>query len=125
VQSLLEKLGVRSDLTIALVGVTDREFCAEVRAAVPETYEHVIPKGTEMILLQAETRDGLATTLADVGKLLRPDGGIWVLWPKGRMRLTKRDVMRAGAAAGLVDVKTIDFSDVFSALKLVVPAAGR
>jgi hypothetical protein len=123
VQSLLEKLGVSPDLTVALVGVTDHEFVEALGNAGPRLFEHAVPKGTDMVFLQAETREGLDTALSDVARLIQPDGSIWVLWPKGRLRLKQADIMAAGAVAGLVDVKVADFSEVFSALKFVIPNA--
>ena len=52
---------------------------------------------------------------------LKSNGGIWVVSPKGRKDLRDVDVMAAGKAAGLVDVKGCAFNDRDTALKFVIP----
>lgn len=121
----LDKLGVRPGLTVSLVSVTDHEFAEAVRAVTGEIYEHVIPKGSDIVFLQAESAEGLTEKLADVAGLIARNGAVWVLWPKGRLRFKQQDLMAAGLAAGLVDVKVASFSEVFSALKFVIPVADR
>jgi hypothetical protein len=124
-KSLLERLGVAPEMTVSLVGVTDHEFAESVRTVAGEVYEHVIPKGSDIVFFQAESAHDLAVKLTNVAELIRRDGAIWVLWAKGRLRLKQQDVMAAGLAAGLVDVKVVGFSEVFSALKFVIPSADR
>jgi hypothetical protein len=45
--------------------------------------------------------------------------------PKGSDAISERDVMTAGKAAGLVDVKVVRFSDTHTAEKYVIPAGKR
>jgi hypothetical protein len=56
---------------------------------------------------------------------LKPAGALWVVRPKGRREITESDVMAAGKAAGLVDVKVVSFSDTHTAEKFVIPVAQR
>ena len=66
--------------------------------------------------------------LGRIGKLkasLRPDGALWVIRPKGRPEISEMAVMRAGQAAGLVDVKVVSFSATHTAEKLVIPVKAR
>lgn len=123
-KTLMEKLGVTPERSVALLGVTDHEFATELRSIVPGVVEGDVPDGTDIVFLQVEgaTELGLIEPLVPS---IRPDGAIWVLWPKGRLRLRQGDVMDAGKAAGLVDVKVVGFSEAFSALKFVIPMTRR
>ena len=56
---------------------------------------------------------------------LRPDGALWVIRPKGRPGISELAVMRAGQAAGLVDVKVVSFSATHTAEKFVIPLRAR
>jgi hypothetical protein len=52
---------------------------------------------------------------------IKPEGGIWVVWPKGRKEFREDDVRAAGPSMGLVDIKVVAFSETLSALKMVIP----
>ena len=68
-----------------------------------------VAKASDAIFLGA-TKEA---ELGRIGKLkssLRPDGALWVIRPKGRPEISEMAVMRAGQAAGLVDVKVVSFS---------------
>lgn len=45
------------------------------------------------------------------------DGPIWVVYPKGIEAITQNDVITAGRAAGLIDIKVCGFSATHTALK--------
>jgi hypothetical protein len=63
--------------------------------------------------------------ISAVADWIRPDGALWMVWPKGRRELTENHIRDAALAAGLVDVKVARFSATHSALKLVIPKARR
>jgi hypothetical protein len=54
---------------------------------------------------------------------LRPNGALWVSWPKrasgNATDLSESAVMGAGLSNGLVDIKVIAVNEVWSALKFV------
>ena len=56
---------------------------------------------------------------------LKSDGALWIVYPKGKQEIKEVDVLAAGRAAGLVDVKVVKFSDTHTALKFVRPKAER
>ena len=75
-----------------------------------------------------ELRRGWRAALERLGTLkrsIKPNGAVWVVWPKGRRELTGNDVREAALAHGLVDVKVVAFSATHSGLKLVFPVARR
>jgi hypothetical protein len=58
--------------------------------------------------------------------LLTPAGGVWVVSVKGKAATVKdAEVIIAGRAAGLVDMKVTAFSPTHTALKFVRPAGKR
>jgi hypothetical protein len=50
---------------------------------------------------------------------------LWIVYPKGKSEIREIDVLAAGKAAGLVDVKVVAFSATHTALKFVRPKAKR
>ncbi|MSP48552.1 MAG: DUF3052 family protein [Alphaproteobacteria bacterium] len=71
----------------------------------------------------------LPALLARLKAAIRPDGMIWISWPKrasGVATDVTEDVIRAQAiATGLVDVKVCAVDRTWSGLKLVVPVKDR
>jgi hypothetical protein len=123
-RSRLDKLGVKPDMRVTLVGLEDAEFRRELRARTTDVAEGRPRQATDMILFAVEGPAPLKR-LATLQRTIRRDGAIWVVWPKGQTRI-KEDMIRAAAIAqGLVDVKVIAFSETLSGLKLVIPLARR
>jgi hypothetical protein len=71
----------------------------------------------------------LASLIPRIRQQMKPDGAVWVSWPKQASKLktdVTEDVVRAIALpTGLVDVKVCAVDDVWSGLKLVVRKALR
>lgn len=123
-RSRLDKLGVKPDMRVTLVGLDDAAFRRELRARTSDVAESRPRQNTDMILFAVDGPAPLKR-LATLQQAMRRDGAIWVVWPKGQTRI-KEDMVRAAAIAqGLVDVKVIAFSETMSGLKLVIPLARR
>jgi hypothetical protein len=122
-KSLLDKLGVKPDSRVVVLGVRDETFLADLSARVPAVAKRKV-KESDLIFLAAEKREALEQ-LGLLQDFLKPNGGIWVVYPKGRKEITENDVRAAGKSVGLVDVKVAGFSDTHSALKLVIPLHRR
>lgn len=120
----LEKLGVKEGMRIAVLGVEDAGFHAELRERVPEFSTGRAKKASDLIFFGVEAKERLAR-IAGLVTSLQPAGAIWAVYPKGQKHITQNDVMAAGKAAGLVDTKVVGFSDTHSALKWVIPVAKR
>ena len=123
-KSLLEKLGIKPDSQVALVGLRDEDFRKQLRQRT--RYVVTGPPKTELdsILLEATAENDLKK-LDRLQSFLKRHGSIWVVWPKGREELKEGDIMAAANDAGLVDVKVVKFSETHSALKLVIPLSRR
>lgn len=120
----LDKLGVKPGMRVAVLGLDDEAFLAELRARTDEVATARPAKGTAIVVVAMKAAADLKR-LAVLRKAIEPDGMIWVVWPKGVKAFREDDVRAAGPAAGLVDVKVMSFSDTLSGLKMVVPKALR
>ena len=120
--SLMQKLGVKAGMRAGILGPVDSEFLdALSRSGVEMSGDS---EGLEVVFVQVE-EPGELSRLAETRGMIRSDGMVWVISPKGRKDLRDIEVMAAGKAAGLVDVKVARFSESHTALKFVVPKAER
>jgi hypothetical protein len=76
------------------------------------------------ILLQADECADLEM-LPALRSYLTPAGGVWIVAPKGVRQITELDVLHAGRAAELTDVKVARFSATHTAHRFVIPLAQR
>jgi hypothetical protein len=121
-KSLLDKLGVKPDSRVAVLGIEDREFLRQVRERAGAVAKEA--RDASLVFLGA-TKVSDLKRLAALQRAIRPDGAIWVVWPKGRPELKEDHVRQAALPVGLTDVKVVAFSATHSALKLVIPVAQR
>lgn len=119
----LDKLGVKPGMKVVLRGVTDAALAEEVNAA-GAGIAGVLAKNVDIVFLEINAPSGLAS-VAKARAQIAPAGAVWVLTPRGVAGLKDTDVMKAGKAAGLVDVKVVRFSETHTASKLVIPVAKR
>jgi hypothetical protein len=110
--SRLDKLGVKAGSTVRLVGQFDAEFVQELgeRGAVEA------PQDPEIVFYAAARRKDLAR----VGEFC--GAALWVIYPKGAAEIREIEVIDAGRAAGMKDVKVARFSETHTGLKFVSPA---
>ncbi len=122
-KSVLDKLGVKSGQKVSIIGEVDGAFTEQLEARVAEVSLKARPE-RDLIFFAANRREDLGR-LEELRRALQPAGAIWVLRPKGHPAISESDVMAAGKAAGLVDVKVVRFSETHTAEKLVIPTAKR
>ena len=123
-RSRIEKLGVKPGADVVVLGVEDDAvFMRELRdaGAVVRTTGG---QPADMIFAVFRHRDDLRR-LPGLVPRLHAEAVLWTLRPKGSKDLTEAEMMRAGQAAGLVDVKVVSFSESLTAEKFVVPVAKR
>jgi hypothetical protein len=122
--TLMEKLGVRPGLEVAVVRVEAKAFLQELDAVVPEATHGEPPAPVDVAFLAVRGRDEL-DRVAEAVDWIRPEGGLWVVYPKGRRDLRESDVLEAGRAAGLKDAKVARINANLTALKFVRPVDAR
>jgi hypothetical protein len=124
---LLDKLGVRPGMRVALVGPVDPDgsFAEQLRERTHDVTVGRPKPDTDVIFLAADSHPELAALPRLRGRI-RPAGAIWIVSRKGKAA-TLRDVEVIAAAkeAGLVDNKVASFSPTHTSLRLVIPVALR
>jgi len=123
--SLLDKLGVKPGMRVAVLGIDDASFLDQLAARTTDVSRRTPKKDTEIVFLGADDVGDLAR-LEKLRGYLTPAGAIWVVHTKGKGAAFKdTDVFAAAKHAGLVDVKVASFSATHTAEKLVVPVKLR
>lgn len=123
-KSLIDKLGVRAGMRISVVGVGDGDFRRDLVSRTKDVAEGKAAADSDLIFLGADEPKDLDRMRA-LQKSIKPNGAIWVVYPKGQKHITEAGVFAAGKQAGLVDVKVARFSSTHTALKFVIPVARR
>lgn len=123
--TLLDKLGVKPGLRVAVLGVDDASFFEQLVTRTDDVARRTPKKGTDIIFFGANAVADLEK-LAKLRDSLTPAGAIWVIHTKGKGAAFRDvDVFAAAKKAGLVDVKVASFSPTHTAEKLVVPVKLR
>jgi hypothetical protein len=122
---LLDKLGVKPDARVALIGEFPDWFNVLLMQRASLIAARTPSEPVDVIFLGADSIDQLAR-LGDLRGRIVPNGAIWVVSRKGK-QATLRDVEVISAAleAGLVDNKVVSFSDTHTALRLVIRLRDR
>ncbi len=118
--SRLDKLGVKPGSRAMISGALD----AQLRREIKERGAALVSKDADLIFHTIARKSELAR-LASLARSIKPDGGIWIIYPKGVREVTETDVIGAIRAAGMKDVKVASFSATYTALKAVIPLSQR
>ena len=127
---LSEKLGFRAGMTVAFIGLpaaleplaASGDFAAVARV---DAWSAPLDGGRfDAVHAFTSRRDEVEAHLAALEAAIRPDGMIWVSWPKKASKVptdVTEDVIRnAALALDLVDVKVAAIDPVWSGLKLMI-----
>lgn len=120
----LEKLGIKPDAAVALIGKFDDEFLAELRSRTKNVSAGKIAADAEWIFFAADSAKDLSQ-VPKLAKSLKGAAALWVVYPKGQKQITENDVLTPGRKSGLKDVKVVGFSPTRTALKFVIPVEKR
>jgi len=84
---------------------------------------------TDIVHIFSTERAHLAAALRATLKRIKPDGTIWVSWPKKSSKvptdITEDTIREVALPMGLVDIKVCAVDEVWSGLKLVVRKENR
>ncbi len=122
--SRLDKIGVKPGWRVSAIGVDEAAFQKELQDVVAELSVGRAVRDSDAIFFGATKASDLQR-LATLKTMMKPNGALWVIRPKGRPDISEAAVMAAGSAAGLVDVKVVRFSSTHTAEKFVIPLSKR
>lgn len=125
---LVQKLGYKSGFCVYLdnAPANYRELVAPLPTDV-KLLDKLDVK-LDMIHLFTDSANELAAKLKRYAKKIKPDGMIWVSWPKKASKVPTditEDVIRKVMGETLVDVKVCAIDEVWSGLKLVIRVEKR
>jgi hypothetical protein len=118
--SRLHKLGVKAGMAVRMVGTFDEDFLTELKDCRVEE----AAGRADLIFLAAEGKHKLLQ-IPKLAATLKPDGALWVLYPKGVTAIRETEVIAAGRSCSLKDSKVASFSLSHTGLKFVIPLSLR
>jgi hypothetical protein len=122
-KSRLEKMGLKGDQIISVIGVGDPAFFEELAAAKIAVSKGRIRSQSQVVILGAEDRDDLDRLQTIEKKSLAPGGAIWVIHPKGVKTFRDIEIFAEAKRVGLIPIKVVRFSETHTGEKLVRPKA--
>lgn len=126
---LAKKLGIKEGTRYALINAP-KGFEKEL-APMPlrTTLVARVTKDLDLILFFCKAENTLRKQLPRLSQSIKPNGMIWIAWPKKSSKvetdLAFGNVQRLGLATGLVDVKICAINEVWSGLKFVIRLKDR
>jgi hypothetical protein len=126
---LARKLGIKEGSRIFLLNAPGNylQLVAPLPAGVqgaPQITSH-----TDIVHIFSTKKEELSKALRISLKKMRPDGMIWVSWPKKSSKvptdITEDTIREVALPLGLVDIKVCAVDDVWSGLKLVIRKENR
>ena len=121
---LIKKLGLQSGMKLYLVNAPADYY--EWIAPVPENINIVsrMTAGLDLVHVFSMDAAQLTKILQQTRNRLKPDGMIWVSWPKKAAKvatdITEDTIRTIALPMGLVDIKVCAVTEVWSGLKLVI-----
>jgi hypothetical protein len=123
-KSRIEKLGVKAEAGVSLLGDFNAEFLGELGEVTKSVTKGKVAADSEWIFFAVDSKEDLGA-VPKVSKSMRGAAALWIVYPKGQKQITENDVLAAGRKSGLKDVKVVGFSSTHTALKFVIPLSQR
>lgn len=126
---LAKKLGIKSNSVVMLVNppVHYMQLFSDMPVDTKFIDDRITRK--DVIHFFTKSKDEFIRELPLLMKQIKPDGMIWVSWPKRASKVATditEDVVRNYALSiGLVDIKVCAVDEIWSGLKLVIPVKDR
>lgn len=124
---LIEKLGIKPDMKVAIIGSPPGFKSALVLPRGLVYAEH--GQDFDAVMYFTPSLTTLRAKMRSLRRMLKPNGMLWVCWPKasGPMLsdIKEADIRQLALGLQLVDVKVVAIDNTWSGLKLVIPLAYR
>jgi hypothetical protein len=123
-KSRIEKLGVKPEAGVSLIGDFDAEFLRELGKLTKSVSKGKVAADSEWIFFAVDSKEDLGA-VQRISKSMKGAAALWIVYPKGQKHITENDVLAAGRNGALKDVKVVGFSSTHTALKFVIPLSRR
>lgn len=123
-KGLIEKLGVDASKKVAVLGKLDPGLRGDLDASGAKVAKSARGKDFDMVFVAASAKKDLEN-IGKARELIKDDGAIWIVYPKGSQVLTEREVLTGGRTRELTDNKQVKVDDVLTAVRFVVPVSAR
>ena len=128
-RDVVDKLGIKPGYALAF-DQAPQPVDAELRAralAKAGRAEAAADEPVDVVLIGADASTQVEAALVRWRKRIDPAGGIWLLTPKRGQAgyVDQRELILAGAAAGVVDNKTCSVSETLSGIRFVIRKKDR
>lgn len=126
---LAKKLGIKSKAYVRLINAPGHymQLFTDMPADVYFIGDEDVKN--DVIHFFTKNHNELLDLLPNLKEQIKPDGMIWVSWPKKASKVTAditEDKIRDFALSiGLVDIKVCAVDEIWSGLKLVIPVKDR
>jgi len=126
---LVKKLGIREGMKLFLANAPNEYL--KLVSPLPKGVQVVsrISDGNDIAHIFSTREAHLTKTLCAALPRIKPDGMIWVSWPKKSSKvatdISEDTIRKVALPLGLVDIKVCAVDDVWSGLKLVIRKENR
>jgi len=125
---LAKKLGIKTGFNVMLINPPDYYF--DLFTDLPDRII-INPDNVQKDLIHffVKQKEEFFSKLPLLKEQIKPNGLIWVSWPKKSSRvvteITEDTIRNYALKIGLVDVKVCAVDEIWSGLKLVIPVKDR
>jgi hypothetical protein len=123
-KSLIDKLGVKHDANVSILGVDDADFLEALTARTEAVTRGRVNDASTIVFLGVEREKDLAR-IATVAAKLPAKAALWVIHPKGKDGVADTAIFSAAKQAGLSYTKVARFSATHTAERLSRPDTKR
>jgi len=126
---LAKKLGIKDDFHIDLINAPEYYLCLFTDLPANLYFENDKDSKVDLIHFFTKSREEYKSILPQLKTRIKPNGSIWVSWPKKASKVPTditEDIIRNFALQiRLVDIKVCAVDEIWSGLKLVIPVKDR
>ena len=126
---LAKKLGIKGDFHVDLINAPEYYLYLFTDLPANLYFENDKDSKVDLIHFFTKSREEYKSILPQLKTRIKPNGSIWVSWPKKASKVPTditEDIIRNFALQiGLVDIKVCAIDEIWSGLKLVIPVKDR
>jgi hypothetical protein len=121
---LAKKLGITESCRLVVRNAPDNYLDLLKPLPANVVFDKRISKRTIIVHVFTDAKAELSAQLKSLRTAIKPDGVVWVSWPKKSSKvpsdITEDSIRQIALPLGFVDVKVCAVSEIWSGLKLVI-----